>query len=139
MGGLTMTLNAIYAETYRLQYKQTVLPVQEKLYVQQFLNGLVYYSSFDLQQVTLLHCLKWQCTEHFSTSFLFKSPLQPSSVPLSPLPLSLCLWSGNILPTAHCSPAAHFVWQHLAVDLPVVLLVAQLAEPADPATHTNIT
>jgi hypothetical protein len=24
------------------------------------------------------------------------------------------------------------VWQHLAVDLVVVLLVAQLAEPADP-------
>jgi hypothetical protein len=27
------------------------------------------------------------------------------------------------------------VWQHLAVDLLVVLLVAQLAEPADPVTY----
>jgi len=68
-------------------------------------------------------------------SFLFTSPLQPSSVPLLPLPLSLCLWSGNILPTVHCSLAAHFVWQHQAVDLLVALLAAQPAEPADPITH----
>ena len=87
-------------------------------------------------------CLIVQCrnTQKMTSGilFLFNSPLQPSSVPLLPLPLSLCLWSGNILPTVHCSLAAHFVWQHLAVDLLVELLVVQLAEPADPVTHNTI-
>lgn len=70
--------------------------------------------------------------EHFSILLLFKSPCQPSSVPQLPLPLSLCLWSGNILPTEHCSLVVHFVLPHPAGDLPAEGQAVQLAEAADP-------